>query len=55
MAARCNATRDVWAIVRDGFLDELRQALPSDKTKRKEAFSFFYIILIPFPFFIILI
>jgi hypothetical protein len=37
MAARGNATRDVWAIVEQGKLEELRQALPSDEKRRKLA------------------
>ncbi len=40
MAARCDATRDVWDIVADGTLAKLvRQALPSNKTRRQQAHS----------------
>jgi ankyrin repeat protein len=42
MAAREDATRDVWDIVADGTLEELRQALPSDKTRRKAAVCVFH-------------
>ena len=36
------AARDVWAIVRCGTLEELRQALPSDETRRKAAVCVFH-------------
>ena len=42
MAARGGGTRDVWVIVCNGTLEELRQALPSDKKRRKAAVCVFH-------------
>ena len=42
MAARGVAARDVWDIVQYGTLEELRQALPSERIRRKAAVCVFH-------------